>query len=175
MQINGFRLQQDIREAQEERNLLQARFTPALQAFPGEAHDDPEQLAQEIARQELRIAALQVAQMRFNLQIEVSVATSPSTTVKIPLGAAVKRLGGLERVTTLWRGASSTEDNALARRYGRRNLTRDADAVVSQRTVSFEKANELRRVSRKEAATLRAAIQSGNSQSVEASTIGYPL
>lgn len=170
MRVNGFRLQQDIREAQEERNLLVGRFSPALKAFPGEDHDDPERLAAEVAIVEERIAVLQVAQTKFNLRTKVKVGDQ-----EMPLVAAIKRLGGVERRVNLWREASA-EDATTARRRGYyAETTRDADAVVAQRTVKIDRANDLRREARKEATALRAAIQSGNSQEVDATDIGYPV
>lgn len=165
MKVNGYKIQQDIREAQEERNLLTERFTPALTHFPEDKVTDVSNLVSQISDLETRITELQVAQANFNLNVRVALDGN-----QISLMSAVKRKGGLERVVNLWREASKETEIGHYRSF-----SRDRDVVLAKRTISVEQADEFRREARKRLTTLQAAIQQGNSESVDVKSIDYPV
>jgi hypothetical protein len=159
MKIDGYTLQQAIREAKAERDQVSQRFTPSLRKFPDEVKPDPRKLAEQFSEIEARVAKLQVAQTIYNLTVKVEVNGQ-----EITLLEAVKRVGGAGRLESMWRSAAAPQQD----RYSYRNEdTRDKDAVVSTHQVPFEEAAGLRRSAGRAASALRAAIQKGNAEKVE--------
>lgn len=162
MKVNGYKLQQAIRELQERREVLEARFSQSHYAFPGEEAEkgDPEKIMEEINALEARIAEVQVAQARFNLTVQVDVDGR-----KMTLLEAVKAVGGAGRIANQWRALA--KGNESARGFFGNDLTRDRDAIVAKRQITQDRASELARKASKYARALREAIQQGNAQSIE--------
>lgn len=158
IRVNGVQLQQAIRAAQQERDLAAQRFTPSLTAFPNENKPKPEEVSKTFEDSERRVAKLQEAQAMYNLRVRVRVNGE-----HISLLEAIKRVGGAGRLEKMWRSASAEQVD----RYAIREQTRDANAVVAQRQITYDRANENRKVSSKKAASLRAAISLGNAQEVD--------
>lgn len=158
MRLNGFRLQQAIRAAQQERDLAATRFKPSLMAFPDEDKPSPVSIAETYAEAEQRVAKLQEVQGRFNLTVQVTVLGD-----EMSLLEAIKRVGGAGRLEKMWRDAAADQTD----RYAYSSQTRDADSVVAKRTISFDDANDLRRKTSRYAAALRNAIQNGNAQELD--------
>lgn len=158
MKIDGFTLQQALREARAERDQAAKQFTPSLRAFPDEQKPDPRDLAEKFVAAEERLAKLQVAQTTFNLTVKVTVQGQEVTLLE-----AIKRVGGAGRMEAMWRSASAPEET----RYSYREDTRDKDAVVAAPQVTYDEAAALRKSAGKKAAALRAAIQKGNAQEID--------
>jgi hypothetical protein len=161
MHVNGFQLQQAIREAKAERDQWAGQFDGSLQAFPGEEKSHPMKITGEFMLAERRLAKLQVAQTRFNLEVRVT-----AFGVEMTLLEAIKRVGGAGRHEKMWRSAASPTAKR-GRYYDPEPTTRDKDVIVAKPSVTFEEAAVERRGAAKEAAELRAAIQFGNSRTVD--------
>jgi len=159
MKIDGYTLQQAVREAKTERDQISQRFTPSLRKFPGEEKSDPRKLARLFVEVEARIAKLQVAQTLYNMTVKVEVDDK-----EITLLEAVKRVGGAGRLESMWRSAAAPQKDRYAYRS---EDTRDKDAVVATPQVPFEEAAGLRRSAGRTASALRAAIQKGNGEQVD--------
>lgn len=158
MKINGFKLQQAVREAKADRDQAAAQFNPSLKAFPDEDKPDPVAYADRFVAAETRLSTLQEAQAQFNLAVQVDVQGQ-----KISLMRAIKLIGGAGRLEKMWRSASTPVVN----RYGYGEDSRNRDTVVAERVISFEKCAEKRKAAAKRAAALRAAIQMGNAQEID--------
>lgn len=158
MKIDGFTLQQAVREAKAERDQASKRFTPALKKFPGEEKPDPRELAEAFIAAEIRLARLQSAQTLFNLTARVQVQGETMSLLE-----AIKLVGGAGRLEAMWRSAATPETN----RYSMNEDTRQKDTIVAEAQVSFDEAGELRRKAGKRASALRAAIQKGNAQEID--------
>lgn len=156
--VNGFRIQAAIKALAKRRDYLESRFRGSLFAFPGDEKPDSRKLMADCADAEAKIAALQVAQARYNLAVDVDVQGTRMTLLE-----AVKRVGGASRAEKKWaEGAKDEEDS----RYGR-NLVRDKDSVVARRTVAQDECAEAAQAAAAYAGALRAAIQTGNAKEVE--------
>lgn len=162
MKVNGFQLQQAIREAKAERDQWAGQFDGSLKAFPDEQKPHPRAVSGEFMLAERRLAQLQVAQTRFNLSVTVE-----ALGVKMPLLEAIKRVGGAGRHEKMWRSAASPAKRGRHVYYNDEPDTRDKDAVVAKRVLTFDEAATERRDAAKEANDLRAAIQMGNAQTVD--------
>jgi hypothetical protein len=158
MLLNGYQLQQLVREAKADRDQWAAQFEPSLKAFPGEDKPSPKQASGEFMLAEMKLAKLQVLQTRYNLAVTVNALGSEMTLLE-----AIKRVGGAGRHEKMWRSAAAPKRD----RYYHEESTRDKDAVVATRQVSYADAASLRKEAAQEASELRAAIQMGNAQSIE--------
>ena len=156
--VNGFQIQQAIREAKAERDQASARFTPSLRHFPGDVVMDPRHVAADFQAAEERLSQLQALQAKYNLCVKVTVIGN-----EITLLEAIKKVGGLGRLEKMWRSAAAPK----ADRYGYRDETRDKDAVVSVPTVTYDVASKKRAEVSHYASALRSAIQMGNANVVE--------
>jgi len=158
MKIDGAMLKQAIREARTERDSAAARFTPSLTAFPNESKPDPRKLAEAYQAAENRLAILQVAQTRYNLEVQVTVQGE-----QMSLLQAIKLVGGAGRLDKMWRSASTPSQD----RYNYREETRDKDAIVAERQVSYDEAAGFTKTASRRANALRAAIDKGNTYEME--------
>lgn len=163
MKVTGYQLQSSIKELQESRDLLQGQFAGSLHKFDDEQKRDPVELASAIEGFERRIADLQAAQGVYNAKVRVTVDGQ-----EMSLLAAVKQVGGANRIVNLWKGVanSGAEKRERLSLYGDR-LTRNKDQEVAKETVSADKAIEMVQVASKRARALRAAIQFGNSVEID--------
>ena len=98
------------------------------------------------------------SQAEYNLRVKVTVLDKRMT-----LSEAVKFVGGAGRAEKMWRSvAAPTKD-----RYGYDRDTRDASAVVAQKTITTAEAADLAKRAARVASALREAIQVGNSTEIE--------
>ena len=170
MKTTGYKLRHAIREAEHIKNIAAGQWDDSLHAFPGEDETKaaPQVLMAKYVECENRLAALQLAQTRYNLAVTVTVQGQPMT-----LCEAVKRVGGAGRAEKMWRAASSAEKKD---RYGyNRDLTRNSTEIRAVRTISIEAALlEAKRAARY-ASALREAIEVGNSTEVEIENLDSSL
>lgn len=162
MKINGYKLQQAIREAMIERDTLAARFEPALTHFPGEDPENPIHTARNFQQAEKRLCALQTAQARYNLAVKVSPLGETMT-----LCQAIKLVGGAGRMEKMWRSAGTPKKD----RYSYREETRDKDTVVAMKTLTTNEIDRERKAAHRWAAALRTAIAGGNAVEMDLSDI----
>lgn len=156
MKTTGYKLRHAIREAEHIKNLAASQWDDSLHAFPGEAKTSPTVLMSKYQEAENRLARLQLAQTQYNIAVVVDVQG-----IKMTLCEAVKRVGGAGRAEKMWRSAAGGEKKE---RYSYRNdLTRNKDEVRAERTISIEDALEQAKKSARHAASLREAIETGNS------------
>ena len=160
MKTTGYKLRHAIREAEHIKNIAAGQWDDSLHAFPGEDETKaaPQVLMAKYVECENRLAALQLAQTRYNLAVTVTVQGQPMT-----LCEAVKRVGGA--------GRAEKKD-----RYGyNRDLTRNSTEIRAVRTISIEAALlEAKRAARY-ASALREAIEVGNSTEVEIENLDSSL
>lgn len=160
MQITGYKLQHAIRESEHMKNLAASQWDGSLHAFADEEKAGPLKVMIEYRAQEERLCALQVAQSRYNLAIEVDILGT-----KMSLCRAIKLVGGAGRAEKMWRSAASGEKKD---RYSiRSELTRSKDEERAKPTISREDASAQAKTSARYAASLREAIQVGNATAVE--------
>jgi hypothetical protein len=157
--VNGFKLQQAIAEQIERRKLAEAQFEGCLRAFEGEKKPKPEVVIAEYQDAETKVATLQAAQDRYNLQVQVEVQGRTIT-----LHEATKLVGGAKRVEQKWRTAATDGED----RYSRQTV-RDRDSIVAQRQIDQDKAAELAKEAAKRVRALRFAIQKGNATEIDMS------
>jgi len=156
--INGFKLQQAIREQFERKNLAEGRFEGSLKAFPEEKKPDPIKVMEEYEDAEKRIAFLQAAQDKYNLAVAVEVPGFG----KMSLHDATKLVGGAKRVADKWKNAASENED----RYSRVTV-RERDSILAQRQIESEKCVELAKAAAKKVRDLRFAIQKGNATEID--------
>lgn len=163
MKTNGIQLMASIKKLQKRRDLLQSQFEGSLQKFDDEKKRDPVELASEIERYERQIADLQAAQSVLNSKVRITVDGQ-----EMSLLAAVKQVGGAERIVSLWTGVA-TSGAKQRERYGgfMDRSVRNKDQEVAKDTVSADKAIEMAQVASERASALRAAISYGNAVDVE--------
>jgi len=153
MTINGYKLQQAIREAIADRDTQAARFEPALSYFPGEPKGDPREIARRFNEAERRLCSLQTAQTCYNLAVKVTVMGQ-----SMSLCEAIKLVGGAGRLEKMFRMAGSEKKE----RYSYREDTRQEGTIVAQKTLTLEEIDAERKTAHRWAAALRTAIASGN-------------
>lgn len=161
MLINGYKLQQAIREAITERDIQAARFEPSLTFFPGDHRNDanePLEIGRRFQQTERRLCSLQTAQARYNLAVTVVVAGE-----SISLCEAIKLVGGAGRFEKMLRSAITEKKE----RYSYRDETRQEGTIVAQKALTFEQADTARKTAHRWAAALRTAIASGNATELE--------
>jgi DNA repair exonuclease SbcCD ATPase subunit len=162
MKTNGIQLMASIKKLQKRRDLLQSQFEGSLQKFDDEKKRDPVELAAEIERYERQIADLQAAQSVLNSKVRITVDGQ-----EMSLLAAVKQVGGAERIVSLWTGVA-TAGAKQRERYGFMDRSvRNKDQETAKDTVSADKAIEMAQVASERASALRAAISYGNAVDVE--------
>jgi len=163
MKVTGYTLQSAIKDTTKARALLNKRVRTLLTRFDDEPSDQSfEDAAKELFRLEANLAKLQVAQARYNLEVQVPLPMSNKT---ITLLEAVKRVGGADRVETLWQNATVDDHSAY----------RDKDWVFPKRTVPMKICLEKAQQAHKFTSLLRQAIQVGNATEVDLEDIESSL
>lgn len=160
MKITGYKLRHAIREADHVKNLAASQWDDSLTAFPDEYKSLPNVLMGKYVECEDALAALQLAQTRYNLAVTVEVLGA-----KMTLCEAVKRVGGAGRAEKMWRSAATGEKKD--RYASHRDQVRNKDEVRAARTVTIDEALGYAKRAARFAAALREAIEVGNSAEVD--------
>lgn len=151
--VNGFRLQNLIREQSTQRDVLAKRFVDSQTRFPNEDKPDPQAVMEKLRTSERLLGKLQVLQDQYNLAVQINVDGEQQ-----PLAYAVNLIGSMGREEKAWRlYATGKED-----RYGYRDEQRDANAIYAVRALTNEAAAELSKASGRRAAQCREVIAVGN-------------
>jgi hypothetical protein len=167
MKITGYQLREALKQQELRRDTAARAFNGSLKKFPDETKEEPGEVVTEFLDAENKIAQLQVAQMAYNLAVEVVVQNSTMS-----LAAAIKRIGGPARAEKMWRTAAGPKPE----RYSYRDDdTRNADVIVAKPTVTSAEALKLAQSSAKLAGAYRAAIATGNAKEVEIQDLSSSL
>jgi hypothetical protein len=158
MKVTGYQLREAIKQHELRRDTSAQEFAGSLKQFPGEEKDAPENVVARFLAAEWAIAQLQVAQMRYNLAINVA-----HEGVEITLAEAIKRVGGEGRVEKMWRTATNPKTD----RYGYNDDERDPTRVRAITTISTSEIVKRATVAGKRAGSFRAAIATANAREVE--------
>lgn len=162
--VSGYQLREAIRRWELRKDSSFERFGESLIYFPDDPKPDPVGLADSFSQAEDAIVALQVAQMRYNLLVKVSVLG-----VEMPLGQAVKRIGGAGRLGKMWRDATGNKKD----RYSTyREDTRKSDEIRANRTMPVNECMSRADKAAVFAGAMRAAIATGNSVQLPIAEIG---
>jgi len=154
MKITGFLLREAIRRWELRRDTAANQFEDSLSHFPGEEKQAPDEISELFLEAEIRVAKLQAAQSRYNLEVRVAVMGEGMT-----LCEAVKRLGGAGRMDKMWRVAAG---GGKKERYAYRDDTRQAGEIRASRTIAVKDAMSRANKASAFAGALRAAVAKGN-------------
>ena len=160
MKTTGYGLREAIKQAELRRDTAANAFNGSLKKFPDEQKETPQAIVEAFTKAERALVSLQVAQMRYNLSVQVEVNGE-----KMTLAEAIKRVGGAGRIEKMWKGAIAepTKRNS----YMDDVDERDATKVRATRTVPAAEAMKLATTSGKKSGSLRAAISVANGKEVE--------
>lgn len=158
MKITGYRLQHVIREKDAELSVVISQFGDAFMVFPDDDKPHPKDLHKRISKLEEEITELQVAQARYNLEVEVEILGK-----KMTLSQAVKLVGGAGRAEKMWRGKASLKKD----RYSYGDDSRDKEHIYAKRVMTPEECLAEAKTSARWAAAIREAIQVANATEIE--------
>lgn len=154
VRINGFRLQNLIREQTMQRDVLAKQFEGSILKFPDDVKDAPQAVMEQLEAAERRIAKLQVMQAQYNMFVRIEIDNEHPT-----LLYAVKLIGSLGRAEKQWRQTATGKED----RYGYNcDKQRNNDTVYAMQTISAKDAAELAKQAGRRAAKFREAIAVGN-------------
>lgn len=157
MKITGYQLREALKQQTLKRDAISPTFNGTLKRYPGEEKETPGEVMQEFLVTELAVTKLQVAQMRYNLAVNVSVLGEPMT-----LAEAIKRVGGPARAEKMWRSATSKKESSYFNEDERDpNKERSVSVLSPKETISLAQG------AAKQAGAFRAAIALGNAEVVE--------
>lgn len=161
MKVTGYMILDRIEALQERTRLLEDQFEPALFRFRNESDSrpDPRELLRDYERCERKIALLQEAQARYNLQVSVTVAGETMT-----LQRAVKLIGTMGRIRNLWQEAVEEAESPYLRP---RRRQRDRDAEYAERMVSVTECLRLAEEAGRLATAFKQAVRAGNATEVD--------
>jgi hypothetical protein len=163
MKVTGYMLREAIKQHELRREAAYRAFNDALKVFPGEVKDSPVSIVEQLLAAERAIAALQTAQMRYNLAVRVELYGHGWDRTAMTLGEAIKLVGGESRAEKLWRSAAGPKKDKY--RYESDEI--DPTHVRAQPTIKPQEAVKLATAAGKRAGALRAAIATANATEVE--------
>jgi hypothetical protein len=160
MKITGYQLREAIKQQELRRDTAARAFNGTLKAFPEEKKEKPQDVVGQFLQAEQAIARLQVAQMRYNLGVQIEVHS-----LKMTLAEAIKLIGGDARAEKMWRSAAGPAPDRYG--YGQNDDVRDPNQVRAVATITASEATKLASGAAKRAGGLRAAIAVGNAREFE--------
>src|SRR5580698_4796879 len=99
MRVSGYAIREAIKQQERRRDAAANAFAGSLKKFPDENKEAPNQIMDAFAKAEISLAELQVAQMRYNLAVQVEIGD------KMSLAEAIKRVGGAGRIEKMWKSS----------------------------------------------------------------------
>lgn len=165
--VNGYQLKELIKRAEMTRDTTASLFDGSLTKFPDEDKEGPKQVVDRFQQADFALAKLQVAQVRYNLAVEVEVLGE-----KMTLTEAIKRVGGAGRVEKMWRSTAGVKKDRYS--YRDDDTTRDPNLIRATRTITKTAALELAQEAAKYAGAIRAAIAKGNAVEVDLKDVTLP-
>ncbi len=158
MKVTGFDLRDAIKMHELRRELPEKAFTGSLRRYEKDpVAETPVALAQAFEESEAALAALQTAQMTYNLQVKVSLNGQPLT-----LAEAIKRVGGMGRLQKLWKSALGEKADRL---YIPESRDPSQEHMVS--TISAKEAMAHALAASRKHSALQAAIGVANATEVD--------
>jgi hypothetical protein len=163
MKVTGYMLREAIKRHELRRDVAARSFNDSLKAFPGEVKDNPADIVEQFLAAERATAALQTAQMRYNLAVKIDLYGHGWDRTTMTLAEAIKLIGGEGRVEKMWRSAAGPSKKD--RYYSDDEI--DPSHIRAQPTIKPQEAVKLATVAGKRAGALRAAIATANATEVE--------
>ena len=173
MLLTGYTLKEAIKMAGLELDAVRSGFDESLFVFAGDKKENPVEVAKKIEELEAKVANLQTAQAEYNLSVTVSVKGAGNEPSDMPLGAAIRLVGGMGRLAKMWRTAArgKTRD-----RWDRSRVeTRSKDVEVAEPTITKTEALDQAKNYEKLASALRSAIAVGNTTKLDIAWVGENL
>jgi hypothetical protein len=164
MKIDGLAIQQAIKVAKNNIEILEVRYKNNLFTFPSEKADDVIELSDNIETMHLKFSTLHELQQAYNLHVFVTIDETTMT-----LSKAVKLVPGYAKLASMWKSAALDKDNRSFGAFGRQT-SRSKDDEYIVRTISVDKCIEMSRKYDDLVIKLRNAIARGNVTEV---TLGY--
>ncbi|MCC7492247.1 MAG: hypothetical protein IT204_07885 [Fimbriimonadaceae bacterium] len=164
MAVTGYQLRRILKDLERQRSLLQSQWQDSLYAFAADERPLPEAVLTDFYTVERRIAALQAAQMQYNQLVQATVRFVEGDET-MPLGQAVKLVGGADRLVGMLEKAAKSDNEAGY--YGLQARSRSLEEEHQERRLPLGRAGELLRAAADRAAALRQAIAVANDQPVE--------
>ncbi len=168
MKITGYQLREAIKQQVLRRDTAAQVFPSSLRTFPDEEKDTPASVMNEFLLAEQAVAQLQVAQMRYNLEVQVTVVGERMT-----LAEAIKRVGAPARAEKMWRTATGPRMDRY--RSLDDNVEMDPLKVRAKPTMTSKEALSRAQGAAKLAGAYRAAISLGNALEIEISGLDSAL
>ena len=163
MKVTGYILREALKRHELRREVAARTFDDSLKAFPGEVKDNPVDIVEQFLAAERATAALQTAQMRYNLAVKVNLHGHGWDHTTMTLAEAIKLVGGEGRVEKMWRSAASP--GKKDRYYSEDEI--DPSHIRAQPTMKPQEAVKLATEAGRRAGALRAAIATANATEVE--------
>jgi hypothetical protein len=160
VRVNGFKLQQRIRELSDMRDVYGRQFTDGRFRFEDEKKRTPDEAMQLLNETERKIVELQLVQAEFNMTVKVDVDGR-----EVPLMFAVKMVGALGRMGKMWRVASKGNEDRY--RYNQFEMERERDKDYAVPALTMDEYAARAREAGARAAKYREAIALGNATILE--------
>lgn len=158
MKITGWQLREALKMWELRKGAAEKLFPESLHKFKGEEKDSPQSIIDQYLKAETAIARIQVAQMRFNLAVNVTVENTSMT-----LAEAIKRVGAAGRVEKMW-GTITPKKDRYSLDFA---TTRDPSQERAEATVSIREGTKLAEQASKRASAFRAAINTANGKEAD--------
>lgn len=173
MKVTGYMLREAIKQHELRRDTASRAFNGSLKKFPDEEKEPPHKVIETFTHAEHAIAALQEAQMRYNLLVEVEFDMPGNPQTRMSLAKAIKLVGGAGRVEKMWRSATGPKKD----RYGgyRDDDEIDPTRIRAVSTITPSEAVKQATLSGKVAGALRAAIATANAVPIEIESLSPAL
>lgn len=166
MKVTGWQLREALKMWELRKGTAEKLFPDSLQKFADEDKDPPQDIVDAYAKAELAIARLQVAQMRYNLGVQVMIDGT-----QMSLADAIKRVGAAGRIEKMWGSVTPKTDRYDV--YGA--SSRDPSQERAVQTLSVKDGAKLAEQASKRASAMRAAINTGNGQEIAVTDLDQSL
>jgi hypothetical protein len=160
MKTTGWALREALKMWELRKGAAEKLFPESLHKFKGEEKDSPQSLIETYLKAELAVARLQVAQMRYNLVVNVMVGDETMT-----LAEAVKRVGSAGRVEKMWGSIKPTRSRPSY--MDNEPITRDPTQERAEATLTVKESTKFAEAASKRAGAFRAAINTGNGREAD--------
>lgn len=151
MEVTGYLLREHLKQWNLRKSTAEGEFAPSLYKFKDETKESPSSIANRLSQSEAAIITLQVAQMQYNLGVQLDV---PGIG-RMSLAQAIKALGAAERGEKLWRGVSVTPVSSMYR-------VRDSNQEAAEATIDTNFVLQQTSLASKRVGVLKAAIATAN-------------
>ena len=165
MKVTGYLIREAIKRHELRRDTSAKTFPETLHKFVGDDKHSPDDIISRYRASEDAVAALQVAQARYNLTVQVTVFDQ-----KMSLLEAVKRIGGAGRLEKMWRDSVIPKSDRYS--YRDETMERDTTKVYAKPTMTQDEREDRANKAASRAGAFRAAIAAGNATEVDADSIG---